>query len=46
MAEPLRLNHLILVAVWPGIGNVALSAATGNLQIILVEKSKNPTKKT
>jgi len=26
MAEPLKLNHPWLVAVWPGMGNVALSA--------------------
>ncbi len=26
MAEPLKLNHPFLVAVWPGMGNVALSA--------------------
>jgi uncharacterized protein len=26
MAEPLKLHHPLLVAVWPGMGNVALSA--------------------
>src|SRR5437899_352548 len=26
MAEPLKFNHPFLVAVWPGMGNVALSA--------------------